>query len=124
MEASQLAGLTVLVVEDEPLLALEIAEALTASGAHAVCARRIADAIQAVDLHQISAAVLDINLGTEDCSVLCQHLSRRQIPFVFCTGYLAPPDGWADVPVITKPAERTQIVEAVERLCGSHQEAA
>jgi CheY-like chemotaxis protein len=124
VESSQLAGRTILVVEDEPLVSMEIAEALTASGAHAVCATRIADAIQAVELHQISAGVLDINLGREDCSVLCHHLSQRQIPFVFYTGYAAPPDGWADAPVITKPADTTQIVDAVERLCGSHQEAA
>jgi CheY-like chemotaxis protein len=112
------------VVEDEPLLGLEVVETLTARGAHVVSAGRVADAVRAVGQHQISAAVLDINLGGEDCSVLCQHLSQRQIPFVFYTGYSTPPKGWADVPIITKPAHRTQIGDAVERLCGSHQEAA
>ena len=97
---------------------------LTASGAHVVSACRIADAITSVDRHQISAAILDINLGGEDCSVLCQHLSQRQIPFAFYTGYTTAPDGWRDVPIINKPAHGTQIVDAVERLCGSHQRAA
>ncbi len=103
---------------------MEVVETLTACGAHVVSACRVADAINAVELHQISAAVLDINLGGEDCPLLCQHLSQRHIPFVFYTGYTTPPDGWADVPIITKPAHGTQIVDAVERLCGSQQRAA
>ena len=111
-------------VEDEPLLGLEAVETLTARGAHVVSAGRLADAVKAVGRYQISAAVLDINLGGENCSVLCQHLSQRQIPFVFYTGYPTPPDGWAHVPIITKPAHRTQIADAVERLCGPHQKAA
>src|SRR5262245_10076191 len=121
---SRLHGCIVLVVEDEPLVGLEIVEALSACGAHALSASRVADAITAIDLHQIAAAVLDINLGGDDCSVLCKHLSQRQIPFVFYTGYAAAPDGWGYVPIIAKPAHPTQIVETVERQCRSNQEAA
>jgi DNA-binding response OmpR family regulator len=121
---SRLHGRNVLVVEDEPLVGLEIAEALSAFGAHALSASRVADAIKAVDLHQIAAAVLDINLGADDCSVLCKHLSQRQIPFVFYTGYATAPDGWGYVPIITKPAHPTQIVDTVERQCRSNPEAA
>src|SRR5262249_52308772 len=40
-----------------------IVEALNACGAHALSASRVADALKAVDLHQIAAEVLDINLG-------------------------------------------------------------
>ena len=121
---SRLHGCIVLVVEDEPLIGLEIVEALSAFGAHGLSACGVADAIKAVDLHRIAAAVLDINLGGDDCSVLCTHLSQRQIPFVFYTGYATAPDGWGYVPIITKPAHPTQIVDAVERICGSHQQAA
>jgi DNA-binding response OmpR family regulator len=124
VQISRLDGRLILVVEDEPLVGVEIIEVLTASGAHAVSARRVADAIKAVDLNHITAAVPDINLGGDDCSVLCQHLSQRRIPFVFYTGYAAAPDGWGYVPILTKPAYGTQIVDTVERLCRSHQEAA
>lgn len=124
MEDQRLSGNTVLVVEDEPLVALEIAEMLTASGARVVSACRIADAIPSVDSHRMSAAVLDINLGGDDCSVLCEYLSQRHIPFVFYTGYNMAPDGWGHVPIITKPAHQTQIVDMVERLCRAPQEAA
>ena len=104
-------------VEDEPLVGLEIVEALAVCGAHVITARREPDAIASVDRHQISAALLDINLSGEDCSVLCQYLSQRRIPFAFYTGYTTPPDGWSNVPIISKPAHRAQIVDTVERLC-------
>jgi CheY-like chemotaxis protein len=124
VEGERLGGCVVLVVEDEPLVGLELVETLSSCGARVVSACRVADAIKSVDLHQISAAILDINLGREDCSALCQNLSQRRIPFVFYTGYATAPDGWSDVPIITKPAQGTQIVDTVERLCRSHQEAA
>lgn len=111
-------------VEDEPLVGLEIVEALAACGAHVISARREPDAITSVDRHQMSAALLDIDLGGEDCLVLCEYLSQRQIPFAFYTGYTTSPDGWSNVPIINKPAHRAQIVDTVERLCGSHQQAA
>jgi CheY-like chemotaxis protein len=120
----QLDGRVILVVEDETLLGLEIVEILAECGAHAVSARRVADAVEAIDLHHITGAVVDINLGEDDCTVLCHHLSNRQIPFVFYSGYAAAPDGWSNVPIIRKPAQRAQIVGAVERLCRSHQDAA
>jgi DNA-binding response OmpR family regulator len=124
MEASKLAGRVILLLEDEPLVGLEIADTLGACGAHVVSACRVADAITSVDRHQISAAVLDIKLGGDDCALLCEHLLQRQIPFVFYSGYAKAPDGWNNVPIISKPARGSQIVDAVERLCRSHQQAA
>jgi DNA-binding NtrC family response regulator len=121
VEDQRLGGRVVLVVEDEPLVGLEVVETLKASDAHVLSACRIADAIALIERHHISAAILDIKLGGEDRSVLCQHLSQRQIPFVFYTGYGTAPGGWHDVPIIPKPVHGTQIVDAVERLCGSHQ---
>jgi DNA-binding response OmpR family regulator len=112
-----LSGHCILVVEDEPLVSLDIADALTACGAHVVCSPNIAGAVAIVDHQRVSAAILDINLGGEDCSVLCRHLAGRRIPFVFYTGYTLAPDGWADIPMIAKPARPERIVHAAERLC-------
>jgi CheY-like chemotaxis protein len=123
VEGARLDGCVILVVEDEPLLGLEIADILTECGAHAVSACRVADAIRAAALHHITGAVVDIHLGGDDFTVLCHHLSQRQIPFVFYTGYATAPAGWGHVPIIRKPAHRAQIVGAVERLCRSHQDA-
>jgi DNA-binding response OmpR family regulator len=114
----------VLVVEDEPLVALDLTEALKDAGAHVVTAHKIADAIAAVDRVKIEAAVVDIRLGGEDCAPLCHHLARRDIRFLFYSGYTIAPNDWGDVPVVPKPASRAQIVEAVGQLFGSRQQAA
>ena len=83
---------------------------LTARRAHVESARSVADALTALGQYKFSAAVLDINLDGDDCTVLCQSLSQRHIPFVFYTGYPTAPDGWNDVPIISKPAYGAQIV--------------
>jgi DNA-binding response OmpR family regulator len=121
---SQLGGRVLLVVEDEPLISLDVAGMLTASGAHVVSASRIVDAIAAVERIRIFAAVLDINLGQEDCSPVCRYLSERGIPFLFYTGYASTLKDWSGVPVVAKPATPQQVVDAVERLCNPRLEAA
>jgi CheY-like chemotaxis protein len=121
VKGSQLEGRTIL-VEDEPLVPLEVVEALTACGACVVSVARVSDAIKSVDIHQISAAVLDIKLGNNDCGAICQYLQDRGIPFLFLTGYSAPLDGFSSVPVVAKPASSRHITGALERLCGLNQQ--
>jgi CheY-like chemotaxis protein len=121
---SRLDGCVVLVVEDEPLVSLDVVEMLTTEGAQVVCANTARQAIQSIERFKIKAAVLDINLGSHDCTAICQYLWDRKIPFLFHTGYSAPLDGWASVPVVHKPAARDKLTEAVERLCGTQQQAA
>lgn len=120
----QLTGCIVLIVEDEPLVSLDLVDVLSAAGAHVVSANRAREAIQSVERFKVTAAVLDINLGDHDCAAICQYLWERRIPFLFHTGYSAPLEGWNEVPVVKKPATRQELTEAVERLCGSHQQAA
>lgn len=119
-----LAGRSILVVEDEPLVTLEVAEALSASGAKVVSAVRAAKAIELLESADVAAAVVDIKLDTDDCSTVCQRLAVRGIPFLFYSGYSKGPDGWPDIPIIRKPARPEQIVDAVGHLCGSEQIAA
>jgi CheY-like chemotaxis protein len=111
----------VLVVEDEPLVGLDLVDMLEAVGAHVVSAKSAGEAISSLDRFQITAAVLDINLGDHDCSAVCEHLWKRDIPFLFYTGYSPTLGDWDNVPVLQKPAVPQEIVEAVERLCGSRQ---
>jgi DNA-binding response OmpR family regulator len=112
-------GCTVLVVQDEPLVGLDVVDILEAAGAQAVLAKSASEAISALDRVQVTAAVLDINLGNHDCAAVCPCLRERDVPFLFHTGYTAPLAGWESVPVIRKPTIPQEIVEAVERLCRS-----
>lgn len=108
-----------LVVDDEPLLLIELADALSAAGAEVISATRVDQALTALELRKVTAAVLDIGPAKESCDGLCTRLAELAIPFVFYSGYETPPDGWGDKPLITKPARAEDIVMAVARLCAS-----
>jgi DNA-binding response OmpR family regulator len=110
-----LAGRSILIVEDEPLIALEVHAAFNAAGANIVSASNSKEALRTISLPGLSAAVVDINLGGHDCSEICKRLSDIGIPFVFYTGE-ARTDilrKWPDAPILTKLADKQRIVEVV-----------
>jgi len=113
-----LADTSVLIVEDEPLVALDIHAALSATGASVIAATKGAEALELIHTAEISVAVLDINLGDRDCSAACRALSRRRIPFLFYTGYPIAEvlKEWPDAPVLIKPAKTRVIVKRVAAL--------
>jgi CheY-like chemotaxis protein len=103
----------VLLVEDEPLVAMMMEEALgklgyTVAGPFA----RLGDALAAAGRDRFHAAVLDVNLGGELVFPLAERLSEQGTPFVFVTGY--GPERidvkFAHVPVLHKPVQ----LEALE----------
>jgi hypothetical protein len=70
-----------LIVEDEPLIALEVHAAFSAAGASIVAAGCSSEAMQMINSPGLSAAVVDIDLGRgEDCSAVCKRLSEQSIP--------------------------------------------
>jgi|RhiMethySRZTD1v2_1073278.scaffolds.fasta_scaffold41529_6 DNA-binding response OmpR family regulator len=116
-----LSGYSVLIVEDEPLIALDVHAALSTSGASLIAATRLAEARELIRRAEVSAAILDINLDGADCGPLCQALSAQRIPFMFYTGNPAADitRSWPSVPVLNKPAPAELIVERVAKLLRS-----
>ncbi|WP_368912077.1 response regulator [Taklimakanibacter deserti] len=102
------AGATILLVEDEPLVALMIEELIVSLG-YAVAGpyATVAQACQAIDGEQFTGAILDINLAGELVFPVADILSHRQIPFIFTTGYgperVVP--RFAHIPLLSKPVE-------------------
>jgi DNA-binding response OmpR family regulator len=82
-----LAGRLVLVVEDEPFVALDVAQGLQAAGANVLMARLVADAMLKAEEPALSAAVLDHGLSDGDTSQVCDKLKKRHVPFVLYSGY-------------------------------------
>ena len=111
-------GHSILIVEDEPLIALDVCEALRGAGASVIAGTNVSDALRLIWQAEIAAAVVDIKLGADDCSRVCRALASRDIPFVFYTAYAAAPvlEEWPGVPVIAKPSSTTNIVAAIEKL--------
>jgi DNA-binding response OmpR family regulator len=123
MSNASLAGCSILICEDEPLIALGIADALSRAGARVLKVRSIADALIAVEDEVPSAAILDHALTDGESSQLRECLKERNIPYVLHTGYSARKhDGSADKAVyVPKPAAPQHLVTTVEGLLRSRQ---
>ena len=70
MNSSSLAGCSILICEDEPLIAIGIADAFTNAGARVVMARSLASALIAVENEVPSAVILDHALSDGESSQL------------------------------------------------------
>jgi CheY-like chemotaxis protein len=86
---SSLFGKRVLVVEDEPLVALLMSDLLQEAGCVVLGpAYDVATALQLLEVHSPDAAVLDINLGKNQTSApIADKLEQTGVPFMFATGY-------------------------------------
>src|SRR3954465_2921245 len=86
--ASFLNGKSILVVEDEFLLALQLEELLQSRGGTVGGPYRTLDeAMEAAQREDFDFAILDINLSGTMVYPLAGHLIGRGIPFLFLTGY-------------------------------------
>jgi DNA-binding NtrC family response regulator len=82
-----LAGKSILVVEDESLIAMNVEYSLNDAGAATVIiASSVAQAQAALTKGTYDAAIVDFRLPDSDASVLIDELSGREIPVVVTTG--------------------------------------
>jgi DNA-binding response OmpR family regulator len=116
---TRLAGRTVLVLEDEPLIALDIMTAFEQAGATVVPARTLAKARNIVEQGVLSAAVLDFGLGDGDAEQLCRLLRERGIPCVLHSGYSHADVTCSKCISIPKPASPDALIRAVAQLVPS-----
>ena len=104
-----LAGLKVLVVEDEAIVSFLVEEMLLDLGCAEVWhAGAVIHALALLDEKKPDAGVLDVNLAGALVYPVAERLAQLRVPFFFATGYgqkgLAPE--WADRPVIQKPFDQ------------------
>src|SRR5580704_5752633 len=94
-----------LVVEDECLIALMMADHLIELGYTVVGpAFTISEALHLARVGSIDAALLDLNLHGVFAGEVADILSRRQIPFLFISGYDQPPTScYQTIDVLHKP---------------------
>ena len=84
---ASLAGRSILVVEGEPLIALDIVNAFERVGAQVAATSKLSDAARLVEANGLSAAILDHGIGRDNSSALRIRLRERGIPYVIYTGY-------------------------------------
>lgn len=116
----QLHSCSVLVVEDQFLLAEDLRRLLNEAGAEVVGPFRDArSAIAAARQRRPTCAIVDINLGDGPDFDAAKALLAAGVSIVFVTGYEADvfPAALAHLPHVRKPARREDILTAVETLC-------
>lgn len=100
-------NLTVLLVEDNMLIALDTEHVLQRIGAAQVeVAGSVEEALEILQHVKVDAAVLDVNLGRQTSLPVADALRERGVPFVFATGYhdrAMIPDSHETVLVLRKP---------------------
>ncbi len=108
MAAAVLAGLRMLIVEDEAMVAMMLEDQLMELGCIVVgVAGSVSEGLAKLDTvaAELDAAVLDVNLGGEKVFPVAEELTARGVPFIFATGYgtagLAP--DFALTPTLAKP---------------------
>jgi CheY-like chemotaxis protein len=117
-DAGELKGRRFLVVEDEYLIAADLAASLQALGVEvAGPAASVAEALRLleVDHDRLDGAVLDINLRHERVYPVADVLRARGVPFVFTTGYDASvvPSLYMDVPRCEKPVDERRLLQCL-----------
>jgi len=96
----------VFIVEDEPLLVMDLEDMLTGLG-HQVTAiaTRLDKALQLAGSGDFNLVFLDINIARSKTFQVAAILRKRGIPFIFITGYGADGliDGYRAAHLLTKP---------------------
>jgi CheY-like chemotaxis protein len=111
-------GLRILLIEDEPIVAVLAEDLLDAIGCTVVTtAGSVADAEAAIASHSFDIAMVDINLGGEDGLIAADALKARQIPYLVTTGYDTRDSAHAhaSAPVLTKPYSLADLEAALLR---------
>lgn len=120
MPDSNIAGLRLLLVEDEYLLALYLSEMLEDMGAEVLGpVASVADALDLIEkAPEIDAAILDVNLGGEAVYPVADRLLDRHVPFAFASGYSPEqmPARFRGIDICQKPIDASSAKQAIARL--------
>lgn len=118
-DAADLRDRQVLVVDDEVVVAMDIAAALEAAGSSIVGpAYNIDQALQTIGAQHIDLAIVDANLKGRSAQPVAEALAQRRIPFILATGYgpESLPAGWSGSSYIAKPFTIESLVQALGEL--------
>jgi DNA-binding response OmpR family regulator len=106
----------ILIAEDQPLVALDVADALAAVGAQSVVAQSNRDALKHLRTLRLSAAIVDQELADGDCAELCRMLHEAAVPFIVHSGHLNLDEECRKGVVVPKPASAAALVRVLASL--------
>jgi len=114
-------GMRVLIVEDDPLIAMDLEDELSDRGFVAVCATSVARARALMDGSSTGLAILDMHLGSDTSFAFATDLMEQGVPFFFLSGNDASalPPHLAGCHILTKPVRTADVVKLIEVITGA-----
>ena len=125
--APALAGLRILLVEDEAMVAMMLEDMLEGLGCAVVgVAANVSEGLAFADDDggpRFDGAVLDVNLGGEKVYPVARRLRERGVPFIFATGFDVTDAGqeFALVPLLRKPYRVADLATTLAKAVGDRQ---
>jgi CheY-like chemotaxis protein len=114
-----LAGLRVLLVEDETMVSFLLEDMLLDLGSAAVLhASSVDEALRLLSVERPDVAILDVNLGGKLVYPVAERLAEAGIPFAFATGYgrAGLAERWCEQAVIQKPFALERLARAIRQV--------
>jgi CheY-like chemotaxis protein len=113
-DTESLAGMRVLLVEDEPAISMLVEDLLMDLGCVVVGpATRVSEALALCSSEPLDCAILDMSLAGETATPIAQDLAARGVAMVFTTGYGddGVPAEFRDRPILRKPFRQTALAD-------------
>jgi len=114
-----LKGRRILVLDEDPAIAMLLAEMVRSFGAEVVGpAKDIPEALALIAEERIDAAILDVKIGGKATYAIAKELTRRGTPFAFASGNKTPRSvkRFAPAAVVTKPYSAPHILRVLSEL--------
>jgi CheY-like chemotaxis protein len=112
-------GFAILIVEDQPLIALNIEDVIRETGGGVVgSAARLCDALTLIETAPWDVALLDVKLAQgEAVYPAAERLQAKGVPFAFLTAWDGEIDArYSDVPVLRKPFSEAELESCLQML--------
>jgi DNA-binding response OmpR family regulator len=116
MEHPALRGRSILVIEDEALIGMDIRAALEQTGATVTATTTVRHALILVEHDGLSGAIMDHALADGDSTELCIRLKARGIPYVSYSGFDPVKGADPEAPWVGKPASMDTLLSTLAGL--------
>jgi CheY-like chemotaxis protein len=115
MSDTVLHGAHVLILEDEALINLAMADLLEEMGCRVSAFMHLHESLATIEREVPNAAVLDVNINGASSYALAERLQEKGVPIIFVTGYGSPSlrGKWNDFPHLYKPCAPAELKEAL-----------
>jgi DNA-binding response OmpR family regulator len=109
-------GRTILLLEDEPFIALAIEQDLAEVGATVLSAATCSQALWLLLHERIDVAVLDFRIGDENCEAVAQRCRELGVPFVITSGLTSDGDTLGASEWLDKPFPIEQLLDCLSEI--------